>query len=1046
MLKKQIDQIIVNSLPFYERLLYFKPIRKRQTQQKISSYFDYWKNEIIKDEILYKKRLKKDSLNTTKQIFLTNFEKLNIKLKDYPWAKLLKIIFRQQKQKVKSNPNTPGNIPFVEVLAPFIQSYEETIAKNKNLNLLSPEANYSLTMLLWKRLSDTASQTIQFEFELFKKTTSSPRSKTSSDQYKAFTKMLLDNYFSFFQEYPVLARLMSTITFNHINFSNEFLNRLSKDKEHLTKLFQCHGKVLQIGTGLSDFHDQGRCVLTITFKNKVKLVYKPRDLTTEKCFYNFQEEINKKLNNNIFLPITILSKKNYGWVEYVVTRECDSKIEIDRYYYNAGCLTCLLHLLEGSDFHSENIIAQGPHPVAIDLEMVLYHRLYESTKKLIEEDQKYVNFSTTVIRTGLIPNWKIDEQGNSYDISGFGSIGTVPVRSIKWEHINTDLMCFSYKVDTKTSTSNLPKLIGKTELLFDNTNQFIIGFEEFYRFAIANKKYLATYIQKKFNFLRIRYANRFTKIYDSLIRQLHHPKYMRSGLGRSFKIDLLSKAYLQQRSIQQFWPLLSWEHAALEEMDIPKAYSFSNSIDLYSSGKCILKKCFAQSSIRKTIEKIEGLSEDTLLIEKDVILFSITSQNIDRTPNSTFTNSSRNLELVTKSKNYSDIALSIGENLIKNSFNTKKGSLYWMGMNFSPKYGNSSYLPLDNSLYSGVGGVGIFFSALSKIEPVFEEYCYQTFYPSLELITKKKLARFSGISSDFMGINGITSLLYSLTHAQKINPNLQFTSQLSSLCGHIKRSDILSSTRSDIVNGTSGLLLCLLKYFEFSKSDSVLEKAIWCGKAICNQSITIGDDLTGWRYDGKLLGGFSHGCSGIAYALLRLYDLTKEDIFRNKALQAINYENSLFDEKEKNWKDIRYSSHAKTHYYNAWCHGSLGIGLGRMGCNQVYSGPDICRDIERSAELNNNEFTYPVDHICCGNTGSLEFSIQYSKLPGNVGSRQISTFKADKLVTRAMNDKHFKLYFNNNFLNFSFFRGLSGIAYSLLRMDDPTLDAVSILE
>ena len=94
------------------------------------------------------------------------------------------------------------------------------------------------------------------------------------------------------------------------------------------------------------------------------------------------------------------------------------------------------------------------------------------------------------------------------------------------------------------------------------------------------------------------------------------------------------------------------------------------------------------------------------------------------------------------------------------------------------------------------------------------------------------------------------------------------------------------------------------------------------------------------------LTGFSHGAAGIGYALLELYDITKELKFLMAAENAFSYENHWFNKQNNNWPDfgthdgIRVSKdkNQRLAYSYAWCHGAPGIGLSRI---RAY---DILRD------------------------------------------------------------------------------------------------------
>ena len=73
---------------------------------------------------------------------------------------------------------------------------------------------------------------------------------------------------------------------------------------------------------------------------------------------------------------------------------------------------------------------------------------------------------------------------------------------------------------------------------------------------------------------------------------------------------------------------------------------------------------------------------------------------------------------------------------------------------------------------------------------------------------------------------------------------------------------------------------------------------------------------------------------GIAWPLLRLAAETGGRRYRETALQALEYERSLYRPDKHNWPDLREGATlegaAEPHFMWAWCHGAPGIGLGRL--------------------------------------------------------------------------------------------------------------------
>ena len=81
--------------------------------------------------------------------------------------------------------------------------------------------------------------------------------------------------------------------------------------------------------------------------------------------------------------LKILNYATHGWCEYVSALPCKDELEIKKFFQRSGMLLCLVHVLEGQDFHYENLIAQGENPVLIDLEALLHSQI--SSKQITQK-------------------------------------------------------------------------------------------------------------------------------------------------------------------------------------------------------------------------------------------------------------------------------------------------------------------------------------------------------------------------------------------------------------------------------------------------------------------------------------------------------------------------------------------------------------------------------------------------------------------------------------------------------------------------------------
>jgi len=202
------------------------------------------------------------------------------------------------------------------------------------------------------------------------------QNQNPQDQYNTFVeKLLADGMLGFFQQYPVLGRLMATVIDFWVEEIADFIQRLQADIPEIQQIFSPSqpnlGKVIEIKPSLSDPHHQGRTVIALTFESGLKLVYKPKGLGAEVAFTQFLDWCNQQDISLPFKVLKICDRSDYGWVEYVEHLPCADKAAAQRFYQRAGMLLCLLHILRVTDCHHQNLVANGEHFVLVDMETLM---------------------------------------------------------------------------------------------------------------------------------------------------------------------------------------------------------------------------------------------------------------------------------------------------------------------------------------------------------------------------------------------------------------------------------------------------------------------------------------------------------------------------------------------------------------------------------------------------------------------------------------------------------------------------------------------------
>jgi lantibiotic modifying enzyme len=169
-------------------------------------------------------------------------------------------------------------------------------------------------------------------------------------------------------------------------------------------------------------------------------------------------------------------------MEFVAAQACKSEEEVRRFYERQGAYLALLYALEATDFHSENLIAAGEHPVLLDLEALFHPRV--GGIDLTQAEQLAGNtMNYSVLRVGLLPNriWSNDESVG-IDLSGLGSLpGQLSPRPFpRWEGSGTDEMRLTRKRVEMPGGHNRPTLNGAEVNVLDYTDAILTGFNSVY--------------------------------------------------------------------------------------------------------------------------------------------------------------------------------------------------------------------------------------------------------------------------------------------------------------------------------------------------------------------------------------------------------------------------------------------------------------------------------------------------------------------------------------------------------------------------------------
>jgi len=958
--------------------------------------------------------------------------------------------------------------PFKEVFFPFV-----AIARGKLVNqagdsysLLSDEAHASLEHSLLLNLTYLCSQAMELEFSVFRlnrmptaiRLLKQATATNNSEEYRAFIGgMLNGGLLLFFQEYPVLARLVSETTQMWIDATKEFLNRLASDWNEIEKIFPSDSQlrqVIAVKPSLSDRH-QGRSVSVITFASGLRLVYKPKDLGLEQAYFNLLAWINQHKFPLSFKPLKVINCKTYGWVEYVEHFPCKAQDEVKRYYQRAGALLCLVHVLKGTDFHNENLIAHGEHPVLIDLETLMHHRPQKADSQIASQDVHSLanqRLDNSVLSTGLLPIWLLGPAGQSYDVTGLGGISPqeTPFPRLQWKNVNTDSMALAYEQGKTRQGYNVPFIEDSNSLPNDYTEEIVTGFREMYQFLMAHKEELLS-TDSPLNDLahqQVRFIFRPTRVYGSLLDKTLNPKFLRDGTQRSIEFEILSRPMLSADNVHLFWSLFQEEKQALEQMDVPLFTACSDSENLTIKPNLAIKSCFKEPIYNSVISSLKGLCNVDLEEECNFIRASLYSRFDSGEHGSSFSKTANlyvNKISSLTNERIVNLAMGIAEDLQKQAICSSDGSVTWIAPRYIHKAHRFQIEPVGYDLYSGCCGIALFLAALEKVTggAGFRDLALEAIQPlrrDLQGSEAENIVQQMGIG----GAVGCGSLIYSLVRISQFLEQTTLLENAKQLTSLISLNCIAEDKYFDLIGGAAGAILGLLALYNVSSSQEVLDKAISCGNHLLDNRHTSHIGYRAWKtFEGKLMTGASHGAAGIAYALLRLSQITGETKFREAAIEANTYERSVFSLAEQNWPDFRGE---KPYFLANWCHGASGIGLARVGALDILDTDKIREDIKVAIYTTEQSGLRDIDILCCGNLGQIEFLFTAARKLSQPQLLEIVTKRTEQVVNRAEERGTFGYRYPLVYTP-GFFQGTAGIGYELLRLAYPEqLPSVLLLE
>ncbi len=779
------------------------------------------------------------------------------------------------------------------------------------------------------------------------------------------------------ERYPVMRARIENVCEGWLAQACAITERFAQD-ENAIRTHLLHGdaplEIERVRFGLGDHHRGGRSVAILDFRDGRHLVYKPRNLSIDTHFRQILDWANRRGGTGLWVPAH-LEKDGYGWVEFVAAKPCADLAEVDRFYFRMGCLLALLYVLEGNDFHYENIIAVGEHPVLIDLESFFCPYFGGEADDPID---------ASVLAVGMLPN-RMAAVGNIPEISGLSDAeGQFGLENLYLMQQQDDTFALIRSRGVLTGADNLPVLDGaRITIQPEHAVHLKHGFERIYRAVLEHPSEFSALVEACAND-PVRVLFRHTATYAHLLEEARHPTLMASIEATANHYGLLELAVEDYPAAARF---VAHEIADLHRGDVPMFTAAADGRDLWFSDDGRIQDFFSRSGMETTRRKLAMLSPQDL----DRQLWIIGNAFIAHSALSSAEGRARTrLRPADGEAGPLDARLIAQATMIaekiREQMHITDDSASWL-VHLVKSLDSSSFelIPAFHDLYSGMPGEVLFFSQLAQITG---DHAHMGLARKAVQHLKSRLEE-SGAAIQAIGLYvGWGSVVHMMTSMAQLRSRYEDLEYLETLLAEPRFDELIRKDRNlSVIKGTAGFMIACSDLYLASGSPRALHLAEACAAHLIGHRWAEVEEYA-WRVTSQTpLSGLAHGASGFAMAFARLYEASHKPLYREIALSALDYERSLFDPASGNWEDRR-DYVMKEREGNRWCsvawaHGAPGIGLARLALLRAgIDTPQIRQELDIAVRTTSANGFDGNDSLIFGSFGNIELLVCYNECFG----------------------------------------------------------------
>ncbi len=833
-----------------------------------------------------------------------------------------------------------GSYAFADVVAPFAREVLEAVTRNPSW----AKARISEDDVLGDADRRLAALLTDPLYRRFLALRSAHAQRSRAFTFESFVERMLDGEMEQLLEHrPALHRLVRRVVTNATDAWADIAECVARDRSLLAaaNLIPAESdQPISVTPGHGDFHDGGRSATELCFASGSSVFLKPRPGTADMIWRSLVERVAVEVGIRIE-TLEILDRETHHWSRAVAHERSEGESLVE-FYVQAGALAFLTYLLQGIDFHCENLIATASGPVVVDLEGILHPAETPPAELEPATSAAFSRLVGSVVNTGMLP-CLLGGDGNSGSLGALNPPIQVTTRRVAVLDPGTARLRLEWREYSDSWTDHTPLNDGQgfeLEWISGVQTGFRRTYEAFQRGSLHGA--LQATLEELAD-AEVRFIARPTALYYNALHHLLAAAYEPHDVDEA---TVLSTFLATLPDYGQGSRLVPFEIEALSQCDIPRFSRRGGELQATLAGFGPASITAPASPKASVSQRLASLSMEDLQFQESLLSASFGGVAPPPTLNRS------DLPPLAPS-NLIDAAVACGRTLLDSCIRVE-GSVAWLSSVPGPA-GRNSITVCGVDLYAGLSGVGLFLAELWRTtgEQVFGDVARRCVATIGDRLEREDLLSGLGAGS------GVGGVVYALSHPAFAELDTQAAEIARQLVCLFPVDSVITDSYFDVMDGSAGLLLGLLAARHIEHRQELEEACVHSLLEGLKMAQTRG--LQSWETfeAGVPHSGFAHGSSGIAAALARFYALRPDSAVLRAVQTAIAFDNQV---------DL-----SDPHLPVQWCHGAPGIALAHGVVLESIPAlaPSLEPLVQRALRATLDAADAQTDGVCCGAMGSV---------------------------------------------------------------------------